>query len=72
MSIQPVIAAALELQERLLPLGLPFCFVGGLAVQRWGEPRLTVDADATVLTSWEQRVILPRLRKRMRDHGFRV
>ncbi len=52
MSIQCVIAAALELQERLQEIGLPFCFIGGIAVQRWGEPRLTVDADATVLTDW--------------------
>lgn len=27
-----------------------FCVVGGLAVQRWGEPRLTQDADLTLLT----------------------
>jgi hypothetical protein len=53
MSIQRVIAAALELQERLLEIGLPYCFIGGIAVQRWGEPRLTVDADATVLSDWE-------------------
>lgn len=25
------------------------CLIGGLAVQRWGEPRLTNDADVTVL-----------------------
>jgi Nucleotidyl transferase AbiEii toxin, Type IV TA system len=53
MNIQRVIAAALELQEQLDRIGLPFCFIGGLAVQRWGEPRLTVDADATVLTNFE-------------------
>lgn len=27
-----------------------FCVIGGLAVQRWGEPRLTRDADLTLLT----------------------
>ena len=27
-----------------------FCVIGGLAVQRWGEPRLTHDADLTVMT----------------------
>lgn len=50
MIIQRVINAAAELQSRLAEIGLPFCFIGGIAVQRWGEPRLTVDADATVLT----------------------
>lgn len=29
-----------------------FCFIGGLAVNRWGEPRYTQDADATVLTEF--------------------
>ena len=53
MSIQRVINAALELRGRLEEIGLPYCFIGGVAVQRWGEPRLTVDADATVLSGWE-------------------
>jgi hypothetical protein len=30
--------------------GWRFCFVGGLAVLRWGEPRETVDAALTLLT----------------------
>ena len=45
-----VTLAAVELQEVLQLEGIPFCFIGGLAVQRWGEPRVTVDADATILT----------------------
>ena len=51
MSIQRVIGAALELQERLQEIGLPYCFIGGVAVQGWGEPRLTLDADASVLSA---------------------
>jgi hypothetical protein len=54
MNTQQAAAAAIELQESLIRIGLPFCFIGGLAVQRWGEPRLTVDADATVLTGVDQ------------------
>ena len=54
MSIQRVIDAAFELQTRLEEIGLPYCFIGGIAVQRWGGPRLTVDADATVLSGWEE------------------
>ena len=42
------IEAALELQQFLDEHGEKFCIIGGLAVQRWGEVRLTVDADATV------------------------
>ena len=29
-----------------------FCFIGGIAVQRWGEPRVTVDADITLITGF--------------------
>lgn len=29
-----------------------FCFVGGLALQRWGEPRVTEDVDLTLLTGF--------------------
>jgi hypothetical protein len=50
MSMHRVFAAALELQAALESLGRPFCFIGGLALQRWGEIRMTQDADATVLT----------------------
>jgi hypothetical protein len=53
MNIPRVIAAALELSARLQVIGLPYCFIGGIAVQRWGQPRLTVDADATLLTGWD-------------------
>lgn len=29
-----------------------FCFIGGLAVQRWGQPRYTKDADLSLLTDF--------------------
>lgn len=29
-----------------------FCIIGGLAVQRWGEPRTTLDADMVLLARW--------------------
>lgn len=47
-----VLQAARELQRVLKKGRLPFCFIGGVAVQRWGEPRHTQDADATVLTEF--------------------
>jgi hypothetical protein len=29
-----------------------FCFIGGIALQRWGEPRVTVDVDLSLLTGF--------------------
>ena len=33
-------------------MGWRFCFIGGLPVQHWGEPRLTRDVDVTILTGF--------------------
>jgi len=41
--------AARQLQVFCDGQGWRSCFIGGLAVQRWGEPRVTLDADLTVL-----------------------
>src|SRR5437016_6140097 len=45
-----VIRAAAELQSVCIAQDWRFCFIGGLALQRWGEPRETVDVDATLVT----------------------
>ncbi len=45
-----IFAAALDLQQFCEKRAWRFCFIGGLAVQRWGEPRMTRDADLTLLT----------------------
>jgi hypothetical protein len=50
--INRVFQAALELQVVCLAQKYRFCFIGGIAVQRWGEPRLTVDADLTLVTGF--------------------
>jgi hypothetical protein len=42
--------AAVELQDFMAQRGWRFCLIGGLAVQRWGEPRLTRDVDLTLMT----------------------
>lgn len=47
-----VIHAAAELQAFCVAQGWRFCFIGGLAVLRWGEARETVDVDATLLTGF--------------------
>ena len=41
--------SALRLQKKLQQEGITFCFIGGLAIQRWGEVRRTVDIDLTAL-----------------------
>lgn len=58
-----VIRAALELQEVCEAHGWRFCLIGGLALQRWGEPRETVDVDLTLLTGFggEEAFIQPLL-----------
>lgn len=50
--MNPLYAAALELETFCRERAWRFCFIGGIAVQRWGEPRLTVDADLTLLTGF--------------------
>jgi len=39
---------AIELQSYLESCSFSFCIIGGIAIQRWGEPRLTRDVDATL------------------------
>ena len=41
-----------EIQSFCRVRGWRFCFIGGIALQRWGEPRLTADVDLTILTGY--------------------
>ncbi len=43
---------ASEVQSFCQVRGWRFCFIGGIALQRWGEPRLTADVDLTILTGF--------------------
>ncbi len=43
---------ASDIQRICRASGWRFCFIGGIAVQRWGEPRFTHDADLTLLTGY--------------------
>lgn len=49
MSLGPVFDAALAAQAACEKIDLKFCVIGGVALQRWGEPRFTADADLSVL-----------------------
>ncbi|MDQ3665837.1 MAG: nucleotidyl transferase AbiEii/AbiGii toxin family protein [Acidobacteriota bacterium] len=47
-----VIRAAAELQAVCQSQSWQFCFIGGLALQRWGEPRETTDVDLSLLAGF--------------------
>ena len=69
----PLIEAAREVQSILVELGIEAVIIGGLAIFRWGQPRLTRDVDFTALGSAGQEeeprilAILARLRGRIDD-----
>lgn len=44
--------AAKEVSDFMEAQGWAFCVIEGLAIQRWGEPRATLDADLTVLVDF--------------------
>jgi len=50
--VNPLFSAALDLQHFFEARAWRFCVIGALAVQRWGEPRLTLDVDCTLLTGF--------------------
>ncbi|MEK7700995.1 MAG: hypothetical protein AAB418_03215 [candidate division NC10 bacterium] len=50
--MNPIFAAALKVQAFCRERGWRFRFIGGLTVQRWGEPRLTQDVNLTLLTGF--------------------
>ena len=51
-AVLEVIRAAAEVQKLCDAEKWRFCFIGGLALQRWGEPRETVDVDLTLLSGF--------------------
>lgn len=74
ISLQELVQGALRLQALWQPAGLQYCFIGGLAVQHWGEPRQTGDVDATMWTEFgnERPIIdqlLEQLAPRIEDAG---
>ncbi len=50
--VNELVATAVELQGLLDEHGWKYCFIGGLAVQAWSEPRYTKDVDLTLLTGF--------------------
>jgi hypothetical protein len=52
--MKKLIATAASFQRYCESNGLPFCFIGGLALQSHGEPRVTLDVDVSVYTGFER------------------
>ena len=50
--MQDLFRLADDIQSFCRDRGWRFCFIGGIALQRWGEPRLTADVDLTILTGF--------------------
>jgi hypothetical protein len=51
--VNEIFKTAAAVQKVCETAGWKFCLVGGLALQRWGEPRVTKDADLTVYTGFQ-------------------
>ena len=47
-----IFEAAFELQDFCDTRGWDSCFIGGIAVQRWGQARVTRDVEITLLTGF--------------------
>jgi len=52
MIVIDLLDAARELQEFCDKQGWRSCFIGGVAVQRWGQARVTRDVDLTLITGF--------------------
>ena len=77
--MKQLVDLGIVVQEFLESHGLNFCFIGGLALQRWGENRFTGDVDLSVLTGFENEervadLLLSRFAGRIsgaKDHALR-
>lgn len=67
-----IFTVALEVQKFLNDNKWRFCIIGGIAVQRWGEPRVTRDVDLSLLTSFKNEelfidILLDKFKPRIPD-----
>src|SRR5438874_8196207 len=52
--MMPLLAVAQDIQDFMESRDWRFCIIGGLAVQRWGGPRITLDVDITLFTGFSE------------------
>lgn len=67
-----ILDAAIEVDGRLQQADLEYCLIGGIALQRWAEPRTTLDVDVTVMTDFGDEAavinrIIPLFQQRVAD-----
>lgn len=67
-----LVQAAAEIQDFMQSRSWRFCFIGGFALLRWGEPRFTQDVDLTLFTGFgdEEKyveAVLSRFSPRIKD-----
>ena len=56
---------AVDLHNYLESCNYSFCVIGGIALQRWGEPRVTQDVDVTLIVQFgNERQIAEEILKR--------
>lgn len=72
MSAIDLLDAARDLQNFCDLRGWRSCFIGGIAVQRWSQPRITRDVDLTLLAGFGQEApfieaLLAQYRPRLAD-----
>lgn len=66
VDLADLISAAARLRVSWKSMGFEFCFIGGLAVQHWGEPRQTNDVNATIWTEFgNERPVIQRLMEQL-------
>ena len=51
-ALADLLRAATAFESMIRQRGWRFCFIGGVAIQRWGIPRFTQDMDLTLLTGF--------------------
>ncbi len=72
--VSNLVQAALDVQTFCLSKHWEFCFIGGIANARWGQPRYTEDADVSLLTGFGNEAVfidalLSRFQPRRSDAG---
>ena len=56
-----LLAFARQLQDFCEEQEWRFCFIGGIAVQKWSQPRVTDDVDLTLLTGFGGEEVFARM-----------
>lgn len=53
MILPTIFDVAADIQRMFVRRDWRYCFIGGLALQRWGEDRVMQDVDVSLFTGFE-------------------